>query len=388
LKILIINSAFYPATIYGGPSYSTYYLSKHLANVDCNVLVATTNANGKERLKIETNKKLSLEKNLKVKYYDETIIGRFSFQYLINVWKDIKESDIVHTQPIFSTVSLISLFYCRIFNKPLILSPRGSLGKWSLLKGSLYKSFWIIFFIKPFASRINFHATSRQEEQDIKKFFPRSNVFMVPNGVNLIEEAIEIKKDNKYLKKIVNREFKYAVICLSRLHKVKGLDILIESFSEIKQQKKEVVLILAGEDDGEKINLMKIIEAKELQNDVFIIPALYDDEKDLFLAEGDIFALPSHHENFGIVYAEALAAGTPIVASIHSPWQEVEKYNCGKWVNNDAESFANAISELLHSNLELLSSNAFNFAKKFSWDIIAAQMKTEYEKILNKNKHE
>ena len=210
---------------------------------------------------------------------------------------------------------------------------------------------------------------------------------LVPNGVNLIEEAIEIKKGKKYLRQIVNRDFKYAVICLSRLHKVKGLDILIEAFSKIKQQVKEVVLIIAGEDDGEKINLMKIIEVQGLHNDVFIVPGIYDDEKDSFLAEGDLFALPSHHENFGMVYAEALAAGTPIVASIHTPWQEVEKFNCGKWVNNDAQSFANAISELLQSNLEILSSNARNFAKEFSWDIIAARMKNEYEKILNK-KHE
>ena len=177
MKVLIINSAFYPATIYGGPSYSTYYLSKQLADINCNVFVATTNANGKERLKIETNKKHKLSNNLEVIYYNETFIGRFSFQFLLNVWKHIKESDIVHTQPIFSTVSVISLFYSKIFNKTLVLSPRGSLGKWSLVKGKTYKHLWLMLFIKPFASRINFHATSAQEELDIKKFFTRSNVF-------------------------------------------------------------------------------------------------------------------------------------------------------------------------------------------------------------------
>ncbi len=183
------------------------------------------------------------------------------------------------------------------------------------------------------------------------------------------------------------RDFKFAIICLSRLHKVKGLDILIESFYKLKQGINDIVLVLAGEDEGEKLNLQKIIEDRELHNDVFIIPAIYDDEKDTFLTEGDIFALPSHHENFGMVYAEALAAGTPIVASSNTPWQEVEKHNCGKWVNNDPESFKNAILDLLNSDLAVLSLNAANFAEKFSWDLIAEQMKTEYEKILNKNKH-
>jgi glycosyltransferase involved in cell wall biosynthesis len=44
-------------------------------------------------------------------------------------------------------------------------------------------------------------------------------------------------------------------------------------------------------------------------------------------------------------YAEALAAGTPIVASRNTPWQEVEKHNCGKWVENTPEKFADAIKK-------------------------------------------
>ncbi len=60
--------------------------------------------------------------------------------------------------------------------------------------------------------------------------------------------------------------------------------------------------------------------------------------------------LASHHENFGMVYAEALAAGTPVVASTNTPWQDVEKYNCGKWVENTPEKFAKAINEILNSD--------------------------------------
>ncbi len=163
-----------------GPPIQLIIYRKNLAKNRCEVLVATTNANGKERLEIETNKIIPLEQNLNIKYYNETIIGRFSFQFLFNVWKDIKNSDLVHTQPIFSTVSLIAIIYSYLFKKHLVLSPRGSLGKWSMLKGKPYKYFWIYFLIKPFAGHINFHATSETEALDIQKHFPHSDIFVVP----------------------------------------------------------------------------------------------------------------------------------------------------------------------------------------------------------------
>ncbi len=54
MKILFVTPAFYPAFHYGGPIYSTYELAKALKKQNVDVKVITTNANGKERLKVKT----------------------------------------------------------------------------------------------------------------------------------------------------------------------------------------------------------------------------------------------------------------------------------------------------------------------------------------------
>ena len=88
MKINLIIPSFYPATIFGGPIFSTLHTCKELAKLDdININVSTTNTNMHDKLDVETNKDIRFEDNFYVKYYDETIINRFSFQLLINIWK-------------------------------------------------------------------------------------------------------------------------------------------------------------------------------------------------------------------------------------------------------------------------------------------------------------
>ena len=70
MKICLISSSFYPATFYGGPISATWDLSKKLAEKGNEIFVSTTNANGKSKLIVESNKYLRKEKNVFVKYYN------------------------------------------------------------------------------------------------------------------------------------------------------------------------------------------------------------------------------------------------------------------------------------------------------------------------------
>ncbi len=351
MKVALVISSFYPATVYGGPIFSTLHTSEALAKIDdLEIFVSTTNANMNSRLDVEIDKWHKFEENFFVKYYNDTKINFLSLSLLFNLWKDIKSADIVHVQYIFVTPTIIALFYANFFNKPAILSPRGSLCKWCLGQGSRFKKLWLKFLIKPFASNIVWHATAEIEKQDILDQFPNAKVDIVPNGItfNTYQTSNRLSKIG-FCKTFIKKELKVdkIIVSMGRLQKKKGFDILIDVFSKVVEEYPKSKLFIAGDDEGEAFNLTAQLKNLNLENSVFLIGSIHGQEKIDFLANADLFVLPSHNENFGNVYVESLAAGTPIVASTGTPWREVEECNCGKWVDNSVDDTAQATIEML-----------------------------------------
>ena len=95
MKLCVISPSFFPAHVYGGPILSIHNTCKSLADKGVEVFVSTTNANGKTKLDVKTNKYLKFSDNYFVKYYDDTIIGRFSWQFCLNVHNDIRQCSLV-----------------------------------------------------------------------------------------------------------------------------------------------------------------------------------------------------------------------------------------------------------------------------------------------------
>jgi glycosyltransferase involved in cell wall biosynthesis len=389
MKINLVTPSFYPATIYGGPIFSTLDTTRELAALNHTILVSTTNANRSSRLTVEKNIKMEFEKNIFIKYYNDTFLNRLSIPLALNLWKDIRKSDVVNTQYIFSSPTPLSLFYSWLLNKPLLLSPRGSLAPWILANGLGFKKQWLSFLIKPFAKKIWWHATSEQEKQEILNLFPEAKVFIIPNGINLQEsKSYETLTKSEFIKKYTgqSKDPSHVIISLGRLQKKKGFDILINAFNLVKDEYPSSCLLIAGQDEGEKENLNKQIAALGLKEKVFLLDQINGKDKWTFLHNADVFVLPSHNENFGNVYAEALAAGTPIIASIETPWKEVIKNNCGEWVKNTPEETALAINRVLGSDYKIMGKNGMDYIKKFEWKNIALLFEKVFIEMLNENK--
>lgn len=385
-KIYYVSPSFFPAIKYGGPIYSALYTCEELAKLGLIINVCTTNSNIDCRLKVKVNVFIEYQPNFLIKYYNDTVIGIFSFSMLINLWRDIKKAEIVHIQAIFNSSVPIALFYACFFNKPVILTPRGALSRWGIKnKRMLWKKIWINFFIKPFSAKINWHVTSNFEKNDIKFFFPKAKVSFIPNGIHFNSKTIVQEKTffNRLTK--TSRYYSPFLISMGRLHNVKGFDILIEAFSKIRVKFPNAALFIAGEDEGELLNLQKQIRLLQLEDCIFFVGNIIDEVKDKFFANADLFVLPSHTENFGNVYAEALAAGTPIVASTNTPWEEVEAAGCGRWVPNTVVATTEAMVDLLSRDREQLRQNALKYVQKYDWKNIAVQFKELYERVLNEH---
>ena len=390
MKINLIIPSFYPATIYGGPIFSSLHASEEISKLGIDIFVSTTNANMKKKLDVKTNRWIKFSDKLHVRYYNTTLVHTLSIPMFVYTFLDVKKSDIVHIQSVFNMSTIFALFYTKILKKPTILSVRGQFGDWCLNNGNKAKKSFLKYLIKPLTHKIVWHATAQQEKDEIISIFPNAKVEIIPNGIEYDKfqnSNILLKKE--YIKKFTNKDFEpnKIIISMGRLQKKKGFDILIDAFYETLKSFPNSVLLIAGGDEGEEENLKNQIKNLNLENSVFLIGAISGQDKIDFLANADLFCLPSYNENFGNVYIESLATGTPIVASKMTPWSEIEIYNCGKWVENTVEKNFQAMNYLLTQDREIMRINSKKFAQKYDWKNVALNFKNLFKKILE-DKHE
>ena len=383
----LVSSSFYPSMVYGGPIFATWDLSRSLADKGLDIYVSTTNADGKNRLKdVSTKSHLKLADNIFIRYYHEQIINYLSFSFIFNLWNDIKESDVVYIQYIFHYTSVIALFYSFFLRKRVVLCARGSLSSWGMsYRKRIIKKIWIFFLIRPFVKNILWQACSHLESSDIKLYFKDANVEVLYDGVNVNEFSLTRKISKiDLVRKYTDLDFESIseiIFSMGRLHHIKRFDILIDAFSIYHQKNPDAKLLIAGSDDGIKNKLINKINKMGLNNSVFLIGFLDPTQKKELLNNVDVFALCSDFESFGLVVAEALASGCPVIVSDKTHWKDIHMNNCGIFAENSAETFSNAFKEV--KNMKIDPEVCKNYIRSnFNQDLIADR----FLSLINKEK--
>ena len=158
---------------------------------------------------------------------------------------------------------------------------------------------------------------------------------------------------------------------------------LVEAFKLIKEEFPEYKLVIVGELSWFYEVLMKKIERLKLQKDIIFTGYLEDQTLCCFYQNASIFVFPSLYEGFGIPVLEAMACGTPVVASNVCSLPEVVKDN-GILVNPyDVEDIANGIYKVLKDNnlRQKLIKKGLCYVKDFSWEKSAQKHIEVYEKV-------
>jgi len=374
MRICLVSSSFYPATFYGGPISATWDLSKKLAEKGHKIYVSTTNANGDKKLSVECNNFLEKENNVFVKYYNEQIINKFSVSFLFGIWSDIKKSNIVYIQYLFHYSVLFSLLFSVIEKKKIIVCPRGSFSVFTLNnKLPFIKSLWLSFFIKPMVHKIVWQASSYLEEMDILNKFPNADVEIINDGIDFdsFQNSITVSR-NELLNKFTNITFNNVsnvFFSMGRLHKIKGFNVLIDAFNLFLEKDKYAKLIIAGGDDGVGKQLQDQIQKFNLSTSVFLIGAINFEDKKLLLNNCDYFTLASEFESFGIVIAEALSCGKPVVVSNKTSWKDIQINNCGIFSDNKEISFNDAFCKVINEKFDSIVIK--NYVKmNYDWAVI------------------
>jgi len=153
---------------------------------------------------------------------------------------------------------------------------------------------------------------------------------------------------------------KRIILFLSRIHEKKGCDLLIDAFAKISKTNPDLHLVMAGPDQTGWASQLQTQATRLGIADRITWPGMLqgDDKWGAYFA-ADVFCLPSHQENFGIVVAEALACGKPVLISNKvNIWREIETHEAGIVRDDTLEG----TEQMLHRWLELSDSENLQMA--------------------------
>jgi glycosyltransferase involved in cell wall biosynthesis len=398
MRLLYVVPSYYPATVYGGPIFSIHAAAGALAALAIDVHVATTNANGDGKLEVPTDIEVKLAENYRVHYYDDTITNRFSWAFTKGLAADVRAADVVHLQDVFSAHAAWCFFLAWYYSKPLMVSVRGVFTPWGLEgKRPWLKKIWLALLVQPFVKdqrRVMWHATAESERIETKDVFIEARTVVIPNGIDCNRfDEVQAYSRFDYLKQFfssasVPASEAIVLLAMGRLHKKKSFETAIAAVAKLIHIHPQLLLLIAGGDDGEGEALSALIAGSGLHRNVALVGEVKGADKIQFLKGGDILLFPTHNENFGMVALEALAAGIPVVASKNAPWDELERQQTGLWVENSADAFAAAIEQLLSGTRSAIARSSIKeraraHAGQYDLGAVARAFETSYRELLH-----
>lgn len=260
---------------------------------------------------------------------------------------------------------------------PRVVSPRGMLDPWPLAHQRWKKRLaWWLYQRRDLRDAELVVATSPMEAGYIRRLLPGRPVAVVPNAVDLPPERPRPVREDDIR----------TALFLSRLHPKKGLVALLAAWARVRPAGWR--LVIAGPDeDGYARTVARRIQALGLGRDVILRGPVAGVEKDALFRAADLFVLPSHAENFGMVVAEALAYGLPVITTRRTPWEDLPAHGCGWWVEDSPDALARALSEACAAaddgRREMGARGRRLVAERYHWDRVARRTLAVYRRVIS-----
>jgi glycosyltransferase involved in cell wall biosynthesis len=213
-------------------------------------------------------------------------------------------------------------------------------------------------------SDIIFTETSFVKDKIVKQYkISAERIIVCPSGIN--PEVI----DNFSW----SRGKIYDACFLGRLHKSKGIYDLIETWKYVCKHSKDAKLAIAGNGSPEIISELKHrIKSAHLENNVFYLGFLSEEDKYKLLKASKLYVLPSHEEGIPITFCEAMYCGLPVVTYYLPTYSDIKNYIVSVPLGN-VTALGNEVLRVLNDvNLfRALSEKGRGFAREHTWDKVA-----------------
>ena len=265
--------------------------------------------------------------------------GYFAWKRVVRDAIEKLKPDLLHLHQIWTLDLHAASVVARESGIPYIIAPRGSLEPWALEHKWLKK--WIarrLYQDCDLRQAAALHATASSEADRFRELGFRNPIINSPNGVNV---PCDLPPREHGLKR--------RALFLSRMVPNKGILELVEAWGRVRPEGWECELVYTMGNEDERLcerHVHERVSELGLNADFIFTGALSDDEKWKAYRRANLFVLPTYTENFGIVIAEALYAGLPVITTKGTPWREIEG-TCGWWIDIGVEPLAHALQHAI-----------------------------------------
>ena len=288
---------------------------------------------------------------------------------------------LLHDNGVWLAANRAAAAAARRAGRPYVISPHGMLEPWALNWNPWRKRLAMALFQKRLLNQAaGLLATAEPERANLRRLVSRTPIATIANGVAL---PARIPPHN------MAPDATRTLLFLSRLHPKKNLPALITAWSQLpKTQFPHWQLRIAGPDErGHSADLARQIEALGPDSRIHLQGPVADEDTSALYAAADLFILPSNSENFGIVVAEALAHGRPVITTKGTPWSDLPALGAGWWTDPTPTALAAAMSEAMalppQARADMGQRGAALVAARHGWPLIAEQTLAFYHWLLH-----
>jgi glycosyltransferase involved in cell wall biosynthesis len=245
----------------------------------------------------------------------------------------------LHFHGCWTSAGVLPLFVPKPVGAKFVHSTHGTLAPDAMMHRAWKKKPIWTLLQKPALNRADIlHATSEKEATEIRAMKLKGQIV----ALDLPAYPMATRDPALPREKIV--------LFLGRLHPIKGTDLLIEAWAQVEQHFPDWRLVIAGPADypGFKEQLESDVVKFGLRNVEFTGP-IFGQEKFRMLQSASLVAVPSRSENFGYVVQEAIQAGTPVLTTTGTPWNNLERTGAGWTVEPNPRAIAQQLLIFLTS---------------------------------------
>ncbi len=354
----------------GGPSRSSLGLAKGLAAKGDEVELLTTGTAVNEEIL----------PGLSIRTFERGAPQQFSPSSALRTHLNAGTYDVLHHHGLWLRTLHYAFKAASSRAVPLVLSPRGMMAPWAWNHHRRRKQFANVL-VHPGALEgvTGWHATSEMEADDIRNLGFRQPICVAPNGVTLpTDPQLQIAREF-WLNRVPEIKEHKVGLFYSRLHSKKRVVELMDLWRKLAPP--DWLLLVVGIPDQFSVAQLKAQVLREgSQHRIKIFDGTYQPPP---YAVADLFLLPSHSENFGLVIAEAMAAGVPVLTTTTTPWTELNARDAG-WCVEYGE-FDHVMKAALEESPAVLSRRGALgqrwMKESFTWEVVAETLHNFYREL-------